>query len=355
MRREELLADQQEDLILQTQSLQSKIWTAIPAIIQEIDYSKFTISALPSIQGKIEDENGEITDVDLPVLVDIPLVFPRGGKWHLTTPIQIGDEVLVLFSCRCIDAWWQNGGIQPALEKRMHDLSDAIAIPAPYSQPEAQQHTGGFSQDSIIIRDDAKENFLEFKDSGDVNFLHQANLDWDTLGNADVYIKGNCTVNIDGNAVVNVKGTLDATIDGDTTLVCKSNVTSTINGTLNSTIDGDVTLTCKSNVTASIQGNLSADVSGNITVTAQTVSLTANNVTVDSPQTTFTGNVSIGGNLSGGGGARSGGGGNATFTGNINASGVITGQSNVIGGGISLKSHTHSGVESGPGNTGGPQ
>lgn len=47
--------------------------------------------------------------------------------------------------------------------------------------------------------------------------------------------------------------------------------------------------------------------------------------------------------------------GNITVTGNITASGTITGTTDVIGGGISLKNHTHGGVQAGGANTGVPQ
>ena len=39
-----------------------------------------------------------------------------------------GDECLVIFSERCIDAWWALGGVQPLAELRAHDYSDGFAI-----------------------------------------------------------------------------------------------------------------------------------------------------------------------------------------------------------------------------------
>lgn len=46
--------------------------------------------------------------------------------------------------------------------------------------------------------------------------------------------------------------------------------------------------------------------------------------------------------------------GNINHTGDTTTSGTITGSTNVIGGGISLNSHTHGGVQTGGGSTGGP-
>lgn len=44
----------------------------------------------------------------------------------------------------------------------------------------------------------------------------------------------------------------------------------------------------------------------------------------------------------------------ATFNGDIHSTGTITGDTNVVGGGKSLKTHTHSGVQPGGGNSGPP-
>lgn len=67
---------------------------------------------------------------------------------------------------------------------------------------------------------------------------------------------------------------------------------------------------------------------------------------INSPHITLNGNTQVIGNISGGAG--NGGNGSAQFDGTLNAS------QDVVGGGISLKSHRHSGVKAGPDNTGNP-
>lgn len=333
MRREEYINDADDMMIFSQQSMQARMWTAIPAIITEVDYTRFTVTLQPAIRGRIEDQDGQAQLVDLPLLVDVPVLFPNAGGWHMTFPIKPGDECLAVFSCRCIDAWWQNGGVQNAMERRMHDLSDAFAVLAPYSQPMAQQCAGGYSDSSVILRNDAKDNYFEFTNDGCINILHQKDLDSDTLGNADIYIKGNCTVAVDGNVTTTVKGTMTATVDGDVTLSCKSNVTETV--------DGNITLTCKSSVTADISGELTATITGTAQIKAATLTVNADSVTVNSPTTTFNGNVSVNGTVA--------------STGSVSTGGSVTAAGNVTGGSISLNSHRHGGVETGPGTTGGPQ
>ena len=58
----------------------------------------------------------------------MPVYFPSGGNCTLTFPVKPGDECLVVFASRCIDAWWQSGGVQDQAEMRMHDLSDGFVF-----------------------------------------------------------------------------------------------------------------------------------------------------------------------------------------------------------------------------------
>lgn len=108
---------------------------AIPAIIQSYDNKRGTVTAAPALREIIyNDSDGIPYNIELPLLLDVPILFPCGGGYVVTFPVQNGDECLVIFGDVCIDAWWQNGGIQNQAEQRRHDLSDGFAILAPFSQ-----------------------------------------------------------------------------------------------------------------------------------------------------------------------------------------------------------------------------
>lgn len=63
-----------------------------------------------------------------PKLVNCPVFTLQGGGASLQMPITVGDQCIVLFSDRNLDAWIQNGGEQPPLDGRLHDLSDGIVL-----------------------------------------------------------------------------------------------------------------------------------------------------------------------------------------------------------------------------------
>jgi len=115
---------------------QSDIYTAMPGIVESFDASSDTCSVQPAIKALVTSPvDGSQNWVDLPLLVDCPVYFPSGGGVTLTFPVSKGDECLVVFANRCIDAWWQSGDVQQQAVLRMHDLSDGFVYVGVRSQP----------------------------------------------------------------------------------------------------------------------------------------------------------------------------------------------------------------------------
>lgn len=191
--------------------MQSKLWTAIPAIIQSFDYQKLTVTARPAIKGIIKDESGREISVSLPVLLDCPVIFPHSGGLSLTFPINNGDECLIIFSCRCIDSWWQNGGIQPPMEMRMHDLSDGFCLAGAYSQPKV---IGGWSNSEAQIRTNDGTAYLA------VN-----------VNNKNCTVKTPSNIILDAGQNVTIKAGIKATFDAPIIEIAGTMTNSTGRGT----------------------------------------------------------------------------------------------------------------------------
>ncbi|MEQ5055461.1 Gp138 family membrane-puncturing spike protein [Klebsiella michiganensis] len=147
------------------QAIMSAMRVSIPGIIQSFDTDAVTAVVQPAIKGSEQDESGAEVSVNLPLLVDVPVVFPRGGGCTLTFPVKEGDECLVIFADRCIDFWWQSGGIQEPVDGRMHDLSDAFCIVGPQSQA---KKIGGISTTAAQLRTDDGSAFIELAAGGAV-------------------------------------------------------------------------------------------------------------------------------------------------------------------------------------------
>ncbi|RQN03414.1 Gp138 family membrane-puncturing spike protein [Pantoea ananatis] len=144
----------------------SMLRVSLPGIVQSFDPATCTCTIQPAIAGQGVDEKGQIQSAPLPLLTDVPVIFPRGGGCTITFPVKAGDECLVLFSDRCIDFWWQNGGVQEPVDPRQHDLSDAFAFVGPQSQA---QKISGISTTSVQVRTDDGSSFIELMQGGNVN------------------------------------------------------------------------------------------------------------------------------------------------------------------------------------------
>ncbi len=172
--RSQLLNDAEEAMRLVLDGRLSSVWTSMPGIVQAVDLATMTVSVQLAIQGSIEDENGVKQSVNYPLLIHCPLVFPKGGGFVITFPIAIGDEVLVHFSARACDSWWQSGGIGRPVEARMHDLSDGFAMPGPFSVPNVP---GSISSTGLQIRNLAGTQYIEFAADGKIKLVAAAGVE----------------------------------------------------------------------------------------------------------------------------------------------------------------------------------
>lgn len=129
----------------QIQHNQINLHTALPAKVISFNANNQTVTLAVQISQVLTDG----TTDQLPPLLDVPVSFPRGGGYAVTFPLQAGDEGLAVFNERCIDGWWQSGGISPPLDFRLHDLSDAVFFPGICSIPKALQ---GFFTEGISLQ-----------------------------------------------------------------------------------------------------------------------------------------------------------------------------------------------------------
>lgn len=167
MDRKELLRDPQDSLRTAMDGNRVSLHTALPGLIESIDLSTQTVSVQPTIQFEkinvAKDGTITYTPVTLPLLIKVPLFFPRGGDYAITFPVKVGDECLVIFAERCIDSWWESGKVGPQIEFRMHDLSDGFAIVGFSSVPHVVPN---IDADKMQIRKLDSSTVIELSDEG---------------------------------------------------------------------------------------------------------------------------------------------------------------------------------------------
>lgn len=222
----QLVGDEQQALKLAMLDTQSRIWTALPGIIDQFDPDTMTAVIHLAIRGTQQAPDGGWSQAPIYQLVDVPVVFPHGGGCSLTFPLAKDDECLVAFASRCIDAWWQSGGMQVAMDQRMHDLSDAFAIPGPYSQV---KKPGNISRNTTQLRSHDGSTFVELDPVGRlVNVVAPGGMKITAptveitgclLVNKDLQVQEGATVagQITGQGGMAVSGGDGAMVEGDLT------------------------------------------------------------------------------------------------------------------------------------------
>lgn len=107
--------------------------TALPGVVEEYFPDTQRADIKPLIKRRIVHEDGSELLEELPIIPDVPIVFPRTNSFFLSFPIAKGDLVQLTFMERSIDNWLAGDGLDTDPDEfRMHDFSDAVASPGMY-------------------------------------------------------------------------------------------------------------------------------------------------------------------------------------------------------------------------------
>ena len=141
----ELLGTQNQlyDNLIQKASFD--IRCCIPGIIQSYNSENNTAEIQPAIREEVVNEDNSVSYVNLPLLINVPIIFPSTKLGGVRFTLEQGDECLVVFSDLSYDNFWTSGNVQNPIEVRRHDLSDGIAIPCVLSQPNTKAVEEGFT------------------------------------------------------------------------------------------------------------------------------------------------------------------------------------------------------------------
>jgi RNA:NAD 2'-phosphotransferase (TPT1/KptA family) len=161
--------DQEESIRLGTERERRTMWTALPAIVKE-DSKGHHVRLRPAIKGWLRNAQGQSEPVEISYLGDVPIQFVRGGEFVITHPVKEKDEGIVIFSTRCIDSWYTQGGVQGEPYMRQHHLSDGMYVPGICSVPRSLGDSGQDDQQqqqsTQRINGVEEVNIIQTDDSG---------------------------------------------------------------------------------------------------------------------------------------------------------------------------------------------
>ena len=103
------------------ESFLGQVRTAMPGVVTAYN----SASARASVRPALREKNGD----ELPIVTEVPVMFPGAGDWRVTFPVVPGDTGLIVFCERDIERWLNRGETQTAGSDRRFDWSDAVFYP----------------------------------------------------------------------------------------------------------------------------------------------------------------------------------------------------------------------------------
>jgi len=109
------------------------VHTALIGRVEKYDPRTQLADIQPVLKQTIKLKDGDVKQEDLPLLVDVPVLFPRAGGFFLSLPIQSGDYVQVIFNEVSIDAFLTEASSTINSAGRF-TLQGAVCVPGIYPQ-----------------------------------------------------------------------------------------------------------------------------------------------------------------------------------------------------------------------------
>lgn len=168
------------------------LYTAMPGKI--IRYTAFNRRA--DVRGQLAVILEDGTQVERPVLSNVPVVFPVADEFALTFPLAVGDPVLLVFSMRGLSRWKATHGMTSPDTEGMLSQQDAMAIPGfgPVGAHEPDIRIASDGDGLTVQR--ANGERVRFNAGGGITILSAGEI---TITGGNVTIAGTTTVN--GNRV----------------------------------------------------------------------------------------------------------------------------------------------------------
>lgn len=161
-------------------NLMENVHTSIPGKI--VTYENRIASVKPMVQRKLSDG----TFLDLPIIEEVPVIFPGATNVGLSFPLTEGDPVFILFTERSIEDWFSTGNNSQPQDPRRFSLTDAVAIPGiPYTGSNLPTASGDDLQLTY------NNSNVTIKQDGEISIVNE---------NGSLLIKSNGNIEQNGNS-----------------------------------------------------------------------------------------------------------------------------------------------------------
>lgn len=124
----------------------SAVHTSLPGRVVKYDAGSHRATVQPSIRMLMD--NG--VQVELPELLDVPVIFPSSQFFDLDFPLDKGDGVLLVFQEQDISSWKDGKDMSTPATASRFSLDCAIAIPGCFPSLEKGKARISVDKDGVI-------------------------------------------------------------------------------------------------------------------------------------------------------------------------------------------------------------
>ena len=125
-----------------------ELYTCTPGIVESYDAT--TRRAV--VMGALNIVKTDGTEVERAEVRDVPVVFPSGGGFSMTWPLEPGDPVLLVYSQRGLSEWKKTFDVSAPDVDGFFSEKDAIAIPGFGAPAEEIEHLIAVGSDGVRIK-----------------------------------------------------------------------------------------------------------------------------------------------------------------------------------------------------------
>jgi hypothetical protein len=134
------------------------VHTALIARVESYDAETQQINVSPVLKRQVKTLDGTWVSEQLPVLCNVPVLFPRAGGFFISFPIQTGDFVQLIFNEVSIDGWVTDEASAVSQEQRF-TLQGAVAIPGIF--PPSQALAGAHKTNLVLGQDEGLQIHID--------------------------------------------------------------------------------------------------------------------------------------------------------------------------------------------------
>ena len=154
----------------------AEVMTATVGKVRTYDPVLQVAEIQPVILRPVDVGDGEVEHEELPILLNVPVVFPRGGVvpglcagYVLHIPLMPGDHVLLVFTHDSIAMWREKGSVTEPGQLARHSLANAVAFAgiAPQMKPLSPDPTHLAARlGGMYFGEDGTDRVIEFDTLG---------------------------------------------------------------------------------------------------------------------------------------------------------------------------------------------